>query len=137
MKKTLLILFGTVVLLASYFAYKYYFSASKNLQAIHLVPRDAIYFVASDAPIKNWKTIRDSDIWKHLQTNSYFTELTSAANTLDTILNENKKFFELLGSKKVIVSTHPISKRKYDYLFIVDLKKTAQLLQFKTLLKKY
>ncbi len=135
MKKALIIIFGFILLLAGYFAYKYNFTNNTNLQSIHLVPRDAIYFVASDTPIKNWKTVRDSEAWKHLQTNSYFAELTSAANTLDTILNENKKFFELLGSKKVIVSTHPISKRKYDYLFIIDLKKTAQLLQFKTLLK--
>jgi len=135
MKRILLIILSILTISIGFFSYKYYFTNTKNLNSIHLIPRDAIYFVASDTPIQNWKTIRDSDIWKHLQTNSYFATLTTSVNTLDSILNDNEKFFDLLGSKKVMVSAHPISKRKYDFLFIVDLKKTAKFLQFKRFLK--
>ena len=135
MKKAILIVLGLIFGISGYVGYNYFFTNTETLQSIHLVPRNAIYFVASDTPIENWKTIRDSEIWEHLQTNTYFADLTKSANTLDTILNENKKFFDLLGSKRVIVSAHPISKRDYDFLFIVDLKKTAKLLQLKNILK--
>lgn len=136
MKKIILIISILIAILSAFVYYQYSFKETDNLNAIYLIPRDAIYFVASNQPIKNWNTVKKSDIWQHLQTNPYFSELTASANTIDTLLNENKKLFDLLGSKKLLVSTHPISKRKYDYLFVVDLKKTAQLLQFKTVLKK-
>ncbi len=127
---------GLLLLFVLFFVVKFYFSDTKNLKSIYLIPKDAIYFVSSDKPIKNWETVRDSKLWQHLQTNTYFAELTANANTIDSVLNENKKLFDLLGSKKLLVSTHPISKYKYDYFFVVDLDKTAQFLQFKTLIKK-
>lgn len=136
MKKIILFFIALLTLSSAYFYYQFSFKEQDNLNSIYLIPRNAIYFVASNQPIKNWKTVQKSEIWQHLQTNSFFAELTKSANTIDTLLNENKKLFNLLGSKKVIVSTHPVSKRKYDYLFVVDLKKTAQLLHFKTILKK-
>lgn len=136
MKKIILSFVLLATLASSYFYYQFSFKENDSLNSIYLIPRDAIYFVASNQPIKNWKIVEKSAIWQHLQNNPYFSELTVTANAIDTLLNENKSFFDLLGSKKMIASVHPISKRKYDYLFVVDLKKTAQLLQFKSILKK-
>ena len=137
MKKIIISFIVFLLVVGGYFLYQFSIKETDNLNAIYLIPRDAIYFVASDEPIKNWKTVQKSEVWQHLQTNTYFSELTASIQSLDTLLNENKKLFDLVGSKKVLVSTHPISKRKYDYLFVVDLEKKAQLLQAKTILKKF
>ena len=136
MKKIVIFLLIITSIFVGYFSYKIYFEEGENLNSIYLVPRSAIYILATNQPIKNWKEVSNSAIWQHLQTNSYFSKLTKSANSLDTILNNNKKLFDLLGSKKIIISAHPISKRNWDHLFIVDLKKTAKLLQFTSLLKK-
>ena len=135
-RNSILISIGIFVLLIIFIWFRFSFSESKNLKSIYLVPQDAVYIITSKKPIKNWKKIKESAIWKHLRSNAYFSELTKSANTLDTILQENEKLFELLGSKELVVSAHTISKKKYDFLFIVDLKKTAKLIQFKSILKK-
>ena len=135
--KIIIALLGVGALTAGFLFSKYYWSDSKNLNAIYLIPRNAIYFISSDQPVKNWKKVRNSELWQHLQTNTYFAELTQSFNTFDSVLNENEKLFDLIGSKKLLVSTHPISKYKYDYLFIIDLKKTAKLLQFQSVLKNF
>lgn len=135
MKKAIAILIGSALIIMGYFSYKYYFSNNKNLNSVHLIPRNAIYFVSSDNPLQSWKIIRNSETWQHLQTNSYFAKLTSNADSLDQILKDNKKLFDLLGDKKLLISAHPISTRNYDFLYITDLEKTAKFLQFKNLLK--
>jgi len=135
MKKAVIILVGIIFIMLGYFSYKYYFSENKNLNSVYLIPRNAIYFVSSNKPIQNWKTIRNSETWQHLQTNAYFAKLTSKADTLDKILNDNAKLFDYLRNKKLLISAHPISDKDYDFLYITDLEKTAKLLQFKSVLK--
>lgn len=136
MKKFLLVLLASIIGIGGYFGYKFYWEDTANLNSIYLVPKNAVYILSTDDPIGNWKEIRKSEIWLHLRTNSYFAELTSSANTLDTLLRENRLLFDFLGSKRLIVSAHTISSRKFDHLFIVDLAKTSKLTEFKTILKK-
>jgi len=135
-KNSILVSISILSLLALFLWYQFSFSESKNLKSIYLVPQDAVYLVTSKKPIQNWKEIKKSAIWQHLRTNAYFSELTKSANTLDTLLQENKTLFDLLGSKEIVVSAHTVSSKKYDFLFVVDLKKTAKLIQFKSILKK-
>lgn len=135
MKKAIIIIFGVLLSIFGYFSYKYYFQDIKNLNSIYLIPRDAIYFVSSEKPIQNWKTISTSKTWQHLQTNAYFAKLTSNADSLDRILKENANLFDFFGNKKLVISAHPIATRDYDFLYITDLEKTAKLLQFKALIK--
>jgi antitoxin component YwqK of YwqJK toxin-antitoxin module len=136
MKKFLLV-FGALLLgAAGYLGYKFYWEETQNLNAIYLIPKDAVYVISTEDPIGNWKEIRKSAIWEHLRTNRYFAELTSSANTLDTLLRDNEMLFDLVGSKRLLVSAHTISSHKFDHLFVVDLAKTAKFAEFKTLLKK-
>jgi len=134
-KKIILIIVGIGVLSGGYLFSKFYFPDVKNLNSIYLIPKNVAYFISSDQPVKNWKKVRDSELWQHLQTNDYFAELSENINTFDSILNKNEKIFDLLGSKKLMISIHPISKYQYDYFFVIDLKKTAKFLQFQSILK--
>ncbi len=136
MKKFLLIFLALILGGAGYMGYKFYWEESQSLNSIYLVPSNAVYIISSDDPIGNWKEIRKSEIWQHLRTNAYFAELTSSANTLDTLLRDNEMLFDFMGSKRLLVSAHTVSKHKFDHLFIVDLAKTAKLTEFKTILKK-
>ncbi len=135
MKKAIITFLVVCVSVIGYFSYKFYLEDTQTLNSIYLIPRDAIYFVSSDKPIVGWKTVRTSETWQHLQTNEYFAELTTNADTLDLILKENSKLLDYLGSKKLVISAHPISKYNYDFLYITDLEKSAKFLQFKALVK--
>ena len=95
-----------------------------------------MYILQTDDPVNNWQKIKESEIWKHLNTNTYFQNLTSSANTLDTLINNNKKFLNILGAKKVWVSAHVTSRRDFDHLFVINLGKTAKFTDFKIILKK-
>ena len=117
MKKIFIIFLGILLTTSGYIIYKYYLSDTKNINSVYLIPRDAIYFVASNKPIQNWKKIRNSETWQHLQSNSYFSKLTTNADTLDKILKDNAKLFDLLGSKRLLISAHLISNRDYDFLY--------------------
>lgn len=136
MKKIWLVLLALLASSGSYLAYKFYFEETQNLNAIYLVPKDAVYVVSSEDPIGNWKEIRKSALWQHLRTNAYFAELTKSANTLDTLLNDNQRFFDFLGAKRILVSAHVLNRHKFDHLYIVDLQRSAKIGEFKTILKK-
>ncbi|MDJ1491643.1 DUF3352 domain-containing protein [Cytophagaceae bacterium DM2B3-1] len=108
-------------------AYQYYLSPPENFQAIYLVPKNAIYIIETSEPIKSWQKLSSSKAWKFLQTQSYFGELTSGANALDSMINDNKELFDQFGSRHVLISAHNYKRTDYDFLFIVDLEKAGKL----------
>ncbi len=107
--------------------YKFYVTPTENFQAIYLVPKDAIYFIETEEPIKNWQQISRNPAWKHMHTQPYFGALTASANSLDSLLDRNARLFDLFGSRHVLVSAHVYRPNTYDFLFIVDLEKAAKL----------
>jgi antitoxin component YwqK of YwqJK toxin-antitoxin module len=98
-----------------------------RLQAIYLVPKNAIFIIETDEPIDTWNTISKSDVWKHLQTNSYFKELTSSINNIDKIFNQKKNIIDLIGNRDLYISVHMISKKKFSIFFTIDLQKMSKL----------
>jgi len=117
----------TVLGLAGFAMYQYYLSPKENFQAIYLIPKNAIYFVETDEPIRNWKQISRNPPWKHMRTQPYLGELIASANSLDWLLADNATLFELFGSRHVLTSAHVYRPGVYDFLFIVDLEKAAKL----------
>ncbi len=128
MKKKVFYGVFTIALLASiaYGGYWYFLKPVDNIRPIYLVPKDAIYIIETTEPISNWQKISNSDTWKHLQKNAYFAELTSSANYLDTLIKENQRVFDWLGSRTVLISAHMYKADDYDFLYVVDLEKVSQ-----------
>jgi hypothetical protein len=113
---------GTV----GWIAFKWYTSGSSvSIDALSLVPADAIYCITTDDPINTWKEISGSGTWTHLQRNAYFASLTSSANTLDSVIRDNDLLFDLIGSRSLIVSAHMTGVKQYDFLFLVDLQQVS------------
>ncbi|WMJ74654.1 DUF3352 domain-containing protein [Cytophagaceae bacterium ABcell3] len=127
MKKVSLYVLLPIFSLSCLFYYIFYLSPSDNFRAIYLVPDNAVYIIQSDEPVKSWKKVRSSDMWKHMQQQPYFAELTSSANSLDSLVRDNEMLFDMLGSRSVTVSAHVYAPRKYDFLFIADLEKASKL----------
>jgi Protein of unknown function (DUF3352) len=121
--KWMLILLALGVI--GYFSWKWFSPGAEAPAALSLVPPDAIYLFETNTPIESWKTISGSAQWKHLQKNTYFASLTSATNSLDSLIRDNDLLFNLIGSRSVIVSAHIVGPRAYDFLFVVDLKEAS------------
>ncbi|NMH88136.1 DUF3352 domain-containing protein [Flavivirga algicola] len=127
-KKTIVRLL--ILLLASYalyLIYAFYIDNNDNIKSIYLVPKDAVYIIESQKPIDNWNTISKSDIWKHLNTNTYFNSLAESLNKLDTIFKQDESTFKRFGDREILISAHIYTPRKYDFFYVIDLQKIAKL----------
>ena len=93
------------------------------LDPFSYVPSSAMYILETDEPVDSWEEISSSKLWKHLQTQPYFGELTKDAASLDTLIHQNREIFDFLGKRQVLVSSHIHKQGDYDFLFIVDLKR--------------
>ncbi|HEX8041757.1 MAG TPA: DUF3352 domain-containing protein [Chryseosolibacter sp.] len=116
----------TFVAGAAWVTVKWYTNRSTiSVDALSLIPPDAIYCITTDNPIDAWKQISGSGMWTHLQGNSYFASLTSSANKLDSLIRDNDLLFDLIGSRSLIVSAHMTGASRYDFLFLVDLRQAS------------
>ncbi len=105
--------------------YNWYYSRGISVNVFQHIPEDAIYIIETTEPIKTWTDVSGSAMWKHLQKNAYFSKLTSSANSLDSMVRENDKIFNVLGSRSLVVSAHMVSAKKYDFLFLVDIESAS------------
>src|SRR5262245_33992780 len=97
----------SVLGVVGWIVFKWYSSGSSiSVDALSLVPADAIYCFTTDDPINTWKEISRSGTWTHLQRNTYFASLTASANSLDSLIRDNDLLFDLIGSRSLIVSAH-------------------------------
>ncbi len=128
MKKRLIfsIFLVFVLAVAGYGAYWYFLKPVESIRPIYLVPKDAIYIVETTEPIQNWEQISQSEPWQHLKQQPYIAELTSSADYLDTLIKDNKRLFDLIGSRTVLISAHMYKRDDYDFLYIIDLEKVSQ-----------
>jgi antitoxin component YwqK of YwqJK toxin-antitoxin module len=127
-KRSLLFLIITFIIsFGLYQVYVFYFDNNDNIQSIYLVPKDAVYIIESQKPINNWDDISKSDIWKHLNTNTYFNTLAKNLNKLDTIFKQKQGVFNRIGNREILISAHVYAPKQYGFLYVVDLQKIAKL----------
>ena len=131
-KKISLGLLATLIFFIGYLVYFFYLAPSANLQSIYLIPKDAVFVVETQEPVVNWDKIRESDVWKHLQKNDYFFELTESIHKMDTIFHNKKKLFELFGTRSLFFSIHMYKPKAYGIFYVIDLKRIAKLKLLRT-----
>ena len=133
-KKVFFGLLVAMLIYAGYLLYLLVLSPKNNLQSIYLIPKDAVFVVESEKPVKSWKKIRDSEAWSHLIKNNHFSELTSNIQEVDTVFNNQRRLFEFLDDRSLFISVHMISSKDYGIFYVLDLKRIAKLKLLKTYL---
>jgi hypothetical protein len=119
------ILLIAILVVGAFYAYRLYRQNVSDLNAMSLVPDNAIYLFETNNPFESWQAISQSAQWRHLQKNNYFATLTSSVNSLDSVIHDNGLLSSIIGSRSVMVSAHMVSTRDYDFLFIVDLQEAS------------
>ncbi len=128
MKKKLII--GVLVLVAAFLAYQAYIfttASEDNINPIYLIPDDAVFIIDTERPIDTWDEISNSNIWKHLQKNDYFSEVTESLNTLDQTFKEQKKLIQFIGERDILISVHVYKPKSYGLFYTVDIQKLSKL----------
>ncbi|NRR91431.1 DUF3352 domain-containing protein [Winogradskyella undariae] len=126
-RKSLFVILLVLISFLLYSFYTFYIDNNDNLKSIYLVPEDAVYIIETQDPIDNWNEVSKSDIWNHLNTNSYFNELAESLNKIDTIFKQEKSVFDRIGNREILISAHVYKPKKYDFFYVVDLQKIAKL----------
>ncbi|QNK76855.1 DUF3352 domain-containing protein [Winogradskyella sp. PAMC22761] len=126
-RKSLFVILLVLISFLLYSFYTFYIDNNDNLKSIYLVPEDAVYIIETQDPIDNWNEVSKSDIWNHLNTNSYFNELAESLNKIDTIFKQEKSIFDKIGNREILISAHVYKPKKYDFFYVVDLQKIAKL----------
>ena len=127
-RKFLIVIILVILSFVLYSFYTFYIDTNDNLKSIYLVPEDAVYIIETQDPIDNWNDISKSDIWKHLNTNTYFNELAESLNKIDTIFKQEESIFNRIGNREILISAHVYKPKKYDFFYVVDLQKIPLLI---------
>ncbi|MFN0201947.1 MAG: DUF3352 domain-containing protein [Bacteroidia bacterium] len=134
MKKFLLLLVLAFLGASGYVAYLWYAGDSAEQEVYAFVPEDFIFVIESDQPIQDWRGLSASDTWKILKKSPFFADISKNANSLDSLLEKNKKITELAKIGKLLISTHTTSSNNYDFLILLDLHDQGKLSNFAAIL---
>ncbi|MFY0644209.1 MAG: DUF3352 domain-containing protein [Bacteroidia bacterium] len=119
-------LLGIIVLLAiSLWAY-FVWTPYKQIDPLQLIPNDAVYILETEEPLDHWEAFYKSPFWQFLSKHPYLNDLSSDANYLDSLLNENRALVKFFGDHHFILSAHMLNNQDYDFLMAVDLKRAAK-----------
>lgn len=98
----------------------------KYLRQVYLVPEDAIFILETGDPVESWNTFSESEMWQFMQGFPPFAEIAGSAASLDTVLQENRRLLNLVGSRNLMISAHITRPGDYDFLFIADLENLSK-----------
>ena len=128
MKKKLSIGIGLVALSFLIYQLSIFLTPSEdNINPIYLIPKDAVFLIDTERPIDTWDEIRNSNIWKQLQKNRYFNEMTKNLNSLDKTFKEQQKLIQFLGERDVLISVHVYQPKDYGLFYTIDIQKFSKL----------
>lgn len=137
MKKKLVI--GIVLAILSFITYQVYIfttASEDNINPIYLIPEDAVIIIDTERPIDTWDEISNSEVWKHLQKNAYFHELTESLNNLDQTFKEQQQIIKFIGERDLLISIHTYKPKTYGLFFTVDIQKLSKLSFLKSSIAK-
>lgn len=126
MKKVLLYTLTVLLAVGAFFGIRFISTETENVAPLQLIPTDAIYWLETDRPIKNWNTFSESPFWTFMKTHQGLAEIGEDADYLDELIQGNKVLFKLLGNRQFYMSAH-VTPEDYDFLFLIDLEKASKL----------
>lgn len=110
--------------LTAFATYFYSRGGGEQRDILSFIPTDFVYAIESDQPIQDWQNLSKSRVWRYLKETPYFSEISESADYLDTLLIENKTVANFVKLGDLVISAHMVSKENYDFIYLIDLRKT-------------
>ena len=124
----LIVLLGGMGYLAWHFVSPY--SQTEPLDAI---PSNAVFIVETENLFDAWEKITTNKAWYSLKQQPLFESLGKGIGMMDTIIQSNRQLSEFVGHRKVFVSMHMLNLTKYDFAYVIDLRRISKILKIKDL----
>lgn len=116
-----------ILIYSGYRLFSFYITPHRAIQQIYLIPKDAIFIIQSDSPVSDWNQFSKSEPWQCLKKSPSFAEIAQRAETMDSILHENKRLMSLVGKRDLMISAHKVRSDLWDFLYIIDLQKVSEI----------
>lgn len=126
MKKTLFGLLIIGLISGAIYAYLFYLSPVKINNPLNAVPSNAAVIIQFEDPFEQWNKFTSNEIWTYLKTNPHLSLIGHRVDSANDEIRKNKKLWQLVAARPMMVSIHQIRNNEYDYLFVVDLQKASQ-----------
>lgn len=127
MKRTIIIFFILVFILASGYGIYYYWSKQKSLDVWSLVPENAFLVYENNNLVDSWNDIQENPIWKDLINIEAFKEIKNNFESLDSLTGESGALDELFQNNPLLISMHLTAKDDFDFVFYQTLNTTSQI----------
>lgn len=128
----LLLLLSSAGFLAWHFLSPY--SKTEPLDAI---PYDAVMIAETDNLFDAWDKLTTNKAWVNLKQQPLFAKLGKGIGMMDTIIQSNRQLSEFIGHRKVYVSMHMTTTGKYDFAYVIDLRRISKILKLKDLVGSF
>ena len=126
-KSLLIIAIIAAIGYGGYVLYTKYFNKGGDTDIFSAIPADAVFVIETNNLTTGWKTVSTSKLWQHLIANPYFSDIQGQVNEFNKLIQEYESIDKLMSNRKLTVSAHTVSGNDFDFLFVVDLQKMANL----------
>ncbi|MEQ8924658.1 MAG: DUF3352 domain-containing protein [Fulvivirga sp.] len=136
MKKFIVTLTVMVVIAGAAYLYFFQLSPIEKNNPLNAVPASAAIIICLEEPLEHWKEMTTNRIWDYLKTNPVLASFGKSVDSLNTEIKKNEGLWSLVANRPIILSYHPISNTKYNFLLTCDLQKATQFSFLKNYLDK-
>ncbi len=109
----------------------HFLSPYSKTDPLGAIPYDAVMIAETDNLFDAWDKLTTNKAWDKLKQQPIFTKLGKGVGMLDTIIQSNRQLSEFIGHRKVFVSMHMTTGGKYDFAYIIDLRRISKILKLK------
>ncbi len=117
---------GLIIVITGVIIY-FNFGTKSNVQAISIVPDNALVILETDNPSETMLEITNTNYWKSVIESNVLTDFKDVLRSYEQTVENNTWLKPFLKKQNLTFSLHTIHKNKLDYLIITDIKKYGQL----------
>jgi len=126
MKKTTAVLIVVLLMGAVAWFYLFQYKSGSKINAINVVPTNAVLIIDVEDPFEQWNVITKGEIWQYLKTNNYLAQFGNKIDSLNASLKETEFTWNLIASRPITVSLHKVRENEFDFFYVVDLTKATK-----------
>lgn len=130
------ILFAVFITALGFLAWHFLSPYSKT-DPLDAIPYDAVMIAETDNLFDAWDKLTTNKAWEKLKHQPVFEKLGKGVGMMDTIIQSNRQLSEFIGHRKVYVSMHMTGSSKYDFAYVIDLRRISKILKLKDLVGSF
>jgi hypothetical protein len=115
----------------------HFLSPYSKTSPMEAIPYDAVFVAETDNLFEAWDRITTNKAWPKLNQQPVFTGLEKGIAMMDTIIRSNRQLSEFVGHRQVFVSMHMVTGSKYDFAYVIDLRRISKILKLKDLIGSF